>query len=42
MAGVLAALPVARDAPNFLVAEAMVGLALIAAVVLALALIRRR
>lgn len=42
LAGLLAALVVARDAPNFLVVEAMVGLVIIAAVVLALALLRRR
>ncbi|MCO6418287.1 hypothetical protein JYK14_19265 [Siccirubricoccus sp. KC 17139] len=42
VAGALAALVVARDAPNFLVVEAMIGVALIAAVVLLLALVNRR
>jgi uncharacterized MnhB-related membrane protein len=41
-AGALTAVFVARDAPNFEVVEAMVGTALIAAVVAVLALISRR
>jgi hypothetical protein len=41
-AGALTAMFVARDAPNFAVVEAMVGVALIAAVVAVLALISRR
>jgi hypothetical protein len=41
-AGAITALFVARDAPNFQVIEGMVGIALIAAVVVALALLRRR
>lgn len=42
VAGAITALFVARDAPNFQVVEGMVGIALIAAVVVALALLRRR
>ena len=42
MAGAIAALFVARDAPNFTVVEGMIAVAIIAAVVVALALIRRR
>lgn len=42
VAGLLAALFVSRDAPNFGVVEGMVAIALIAAVVVALALTRRR
>ncbi|WP_187830398.1 hypothetical protein [Siccirubricoccus phaeus] len=42
VAGALAALVVARDAPNFLVVEAMVAVVLIAAVVGLLALLNRR
>jgi hypothetical protein len=38
----LTALFVARDAPNFQVVEAMVGVAVIAAVVVVLALLGRR
>ncbi|GGC38695.1 hypothetical protein GCM10011504_16400 [Siccirubricoccus deserti] len=41
-AGALAAVFVARDAPNFGVVEAMVGIALIADVVAVLELISRR
>jgi hypothetical protein len=42
IAGGIAALFVARDAPNFQVVEGMFALAVIAVVVLALALMRRR
>jgi uncharacterized membrane-anchored protein len=41
-AGAVAALFVARDAPNFGVVEGMIAVALIAAVVVVLALTRRR
>ena len=41
-AGAVAALFVARDAPNFGVVQGMIGVALIAAVVVLLALGRRR
>jgi hypothetical protein len=41
-AGAITAIFVARDAPNFEVIEGMVGIALIAAVVVALALLGRR
>lgn len=41
-AGAIAALLVARDAPNFPVVEGMVGIAIIAAVAIGLALIQRR
>jgi hypothetical protein len=41
-AGALAALFVARDAPNFGVVEGMFGVAIIAALVVALALLRRK
>jgi hypothetical protein len=41
-AGAIAALFVARDAPNFAVVEGMVAVVLIAAIVLVLALTRRR
>lgn len=41
-AGALAALFVARDAPNFGVVQGLLATAVIAAVVLALALLRRR
>jgi hypothetical protein len=42
VAGVVAAWFVARDAPNFGVVQGMVAVALIAAVVVVLALFRRR
>ncbi len=42
LAGLIAALFVARDAPNFQVVEGLLAIALIAAVVVVLALIRRR
>jgi hypothetical protein len=42
MAGALTALFVSRDAPNFEVVEAMIGIAIIAAVVAVLALLSRR
>jgi hypothetical protein len=42
IAGAVAALFVARDAPNFAVVEGMIAIAIIAAVILALALTRRR
>ncbi len=42
VAGALAALFLARDAPNFQVVQGMIGIALIAAVVVVLALGRRR
>jgi hypothetical protein len=42
LAGAIAALFVARDAPNFTVVEGMIAVAIIAAVVVALALTRRR
>ena len=42
VAGALAALFVARDAPNFAVVEGMIAVAIIAAVVAALAFTRRR
>ncbi|NKC34188.1 hypothetical protein [Falsiroseomonas selenitidurans] len=42
VAGAIAALFVARDAPNFGVVEGMVAVLLIAAVVLVVALTRRR
>jgi hypothetical protein len=41
-AGAIAALFVARDAPNFVVVEGMVAVVLIAGIVLAIALSRRR
>jgi hypothetical protein len=41
-AGVITALFVARDAPNFQVVEGMVGIALIAAVVVAMVLLSWR
>jgi hypothetical protein len=41
-AGAIAALLVARDSPNFGVVQGMVGVALIAAVVIGLALWRRK
>jgi hypothetical protein len=41
-AGAITAIFVARDAPNFQVVEGMVGIALIAAVVVALVLLQRR
>lgn len=41
-AGAVAALLVARDSPNFGVVQGMVGVALIAAVVVVLALWRRK
>jgi hypothetical protein len=41
-AGAIAALFVARDAANFSVVQGMVAVALIAAVVLAVALLRRK
>jgi hypothetical protein len=41
-AGAIAAIFVARDAPNFPVVEGMVAVALIAAIVLVLALTRRK
>lgn len=41
-AGAIAALFVARDAPNFAVVEGMVAVALIAAIVLVLALTRKK
>lgn len=41
-AGGIAALFVARDAPNFAVVEGMVAVALIAGIVVALALTRRK
>jgi hypothetical protein len=41
-AGAIAALFVARDAPNFVVVEGMVATVLIAAIVLVLALTRRK
>jgi hypothetical protein len=41
-AGAVAALFVARDAANFSIVQGMVAVAMIAAVVLALALIRRK
>jgi hypothetical protein len=41
-AGAIAALFVARDAPNFMVVEGMVATVLIAAIVLVLALTRRK
>ncbi|MBU8545916.1 MULTISPECIES: hypothetical protein [Roseomonadaceae] len=42
VAGAIAALFVARDAPNFAVVEGMVAVALIAAIVLVLALTRKK
>lgn len=42
LAGAIAALFVARDAPNFAVVEGMIAIAVIAAVVVALALLRKR
>jgi hypothetical protein len=42
LAGAIAALFVARDAPNFAVVEGMIAIAIIAVVVLALALTRKR
>lgn len=42
LAGTIAALFVARDAPNFEVVEGMIAIAVIAAVVVALALLRKR
>jgi len=42
LAGAIAALFVARDAPNFEVVEGMIAIAVIAAVVVALALLRKR
>ena len=42
VAGALAALFVARDAPNFAVVEGMIAVAIIAAVVVALAPTRKR
>lgn len=42
LAGAIAALFVARDAPNFEVVEGMIAIAIIAAVVVALALLRKR
>jgi hypothetical protein len=42
LAGMVAALLVARDAPNFPVVEAMIGLLIIAFLVVVLALLRRR
>lgn len=41
-AGAIAALFVARDAPNFVVVEGMVAVALIAAIVLVFALTRKK
>lgn len=42
VAGAIAALFVARDAPNFAVVEGMVAVVIIAAIVLALALTRKK
>jgi hypothetical protein len=42
VAGAIAALFVARDAPNFVVVEGMVAVVIIAAIVLALALTRKK
>jgi hypothetical protein len=42
MAGLLAAVLVGREAPNFLVVEGMLGIGIIAAVALALALLQKR
>lgn len=42
LAGAIAALFVARDAPNFAVVEGMIAIAIIAVVVLVLALTRKR
>jgi len=42
LAGAIAALFIARDAPNFAVVEGMIAIAVIAVVVIALALLRRR
>jgi hypothetical protein len=42
VAGAITAIFVARDAPNFQVVEGMVGIAVVAVVVVALALTRRR
>ena len=41
-AGAITAIFVARDAPNFVVVEGMVALALIAAIVIVLALTRKK
>jgi len=41
-AGLITALFVARDAPNFVVIEGMVGMVIIAAIVLSLALTRKK
>lgn len=42
LAGLIAALLVARDAPNFEVVEGMIAIALITGALVALALVRRR